>query len=188
MTYSAWLVEVDAAFLKSGKSSRVAELSPSVLLREYEKGTTPEQFVQLPTSRMLIESANSSTNASCPIRDIFTFFEDTSVLRSLNLPQAGFVVKSLNVLGVICLVIAAALFVWGVHSVAQAVGVLDQAQKPLQQAAPVSAAQAEAAASAAKSWAPLTYFSTAFTFFASGILFWWAASMLRGFYWLLGKS
>ncbi len=198
MTYSAWLGEVDKAYESIGRSTRVQNISPSVLLREFEKGTSPEEFVKLPYTAIqedLSNSAAAGPGLSQGARTVFSevtgagrgaqsFIEDTSVLNFLNRSQAAFVVRCLSGLGWLCFAVSVVLLVVSLIVFVMGLASQEPAVEEVRQI--VEAAKVKA--QAASPWAALPFLGAAFSAFVSGLSFWWFSAMLRGFYYMLSRN
>lgn len=168
MTYSSWLAEVDDAFRKAGRKTRVRNLSPSALLAGYEAGSAPEAFAS---------ETPDFTFADKPTPGIVTgsisgFLSDTSCLESLNRSQASFVVRCLTGLGWFCFGLAGLFIVFALSALVQSAG------------APSVVPEYESFSRVLPSGGAkvVGYLSTAFSVFIVGILSWWGSAMLRGLY------
>lgn len=199
MTYSAWLIEVDEAFEKANIDLRVRDISPNVLLREYEAGTTPNDFVKLPYSAFFEKSvyeggssADFSRSQSGPeslvqagidgansaYQKVKAFLIDTSVLDSLNRVQASFVVRCMTGLGWLCFCAAALALVMRLAIMIPGFGVeVRQARSGSDLIISIEAP-----------WRSWPYLQAALSFFLAGLSFWWGSAILRGFYFMLGRN
>lgn len=198
MTYSAWLGEVDIAYENNGRSTRVKNISPSVLLREFEKGTSPEEFVNLPYTTIQEDLSNNSAagpDLAQGARTVFadvtgagrgalSFFEDTSVLNFLNRPQAAFVVRCLSGLGWICFAASVVLLIVSLIVFVRGLELQEPATEEVRQIVETAKVKVQAVSR----WAALPFLGAAFSAFVSGLTFWWSSSLLRGFYYMLGRN
>lgn len=188
MTYSAWLTEVDAAFLKAGRTASTQRVSPTILLREYEKGTSPEDFVKLPQSAFFEDPMSSPSERASILGNassgVFEFFEDTSVLNSLNRTQAAFVVRFLNAIGWLCVAAAALIFLLGMIAVARSFG----PPETIEISETFSPKKTEVDLTINPGRIALNYLSATLAALTSGVLFWWGSAILRGFYYMLGRN
>lgn len=188
MTYSAWLTEVDAAFLKAGRTASTQRVSPTILLREYEKGTSPEDFVKLPQSAFFEDPMSSPSERASILGNassgVFEFFEDTSVLNSLNRTQAAFVVRFLNAIGWLMVGIAVFTLLTGTVLLAQSFGTTE----PIPLPNPDLSKKTEVTLTPDRGGIVLTYLAMSLSAFATGVLFWWGSAILRGFYFMLGRN
>lgn len=199
MTYSAWLIEVDEGFEQAEAEWRSKDIRPEILLREYEKGTTPSKFSRLPLTLLFEESPSSTAGepSSEPMEDDsepqvktepvsgfyggedkLAFFIDTAVLDSLDKGQAAFVVKCMTGLGWLCFAFAGLAALVGVFSLLPGNG---YELRPVN-GGPNLSARIESPLRS------MPFLSGAFSLFVLGLTLWWGSAILRGFYFMLGRN
>lgn len=174
MTYSAWLAEVDDAFKKEGRRTRVRNLSPSALLAGYEAGASPEAFASGTPDLSFADKPSPGFDTG----SISGFLSDTSCLENLNRPQASFVVRCLTGLGWFCFGLAALFVVFALSAVVQSAG----APNVVPESESISRVLPSGGAGSIGAAKAMGFLSMAFSVFIVGILSWWGSAMLRGLY------
>lgn len=191
------MVEVDKAYEANGRSTRVQNISPSVLLREYEKGTSPEEFIRLPFAALQAEVSYISDESDLGkgTRRVFaevasagrgaqSFIEDPSVLYFLNRPQAAFVVRCFSGLGWLFFALSVVFLIVSLIVFVRGLGAQEPAAEEVRQIVEAAKVKAEAASPLAA----LPFLGAAFSAFVSGVFSWWFSAMLRGIYYMLGRD
>lgn len=199
MTYREWLIEVDKAFEQAEAEWRSEDISPEILLREYEKGTTAAEFSRLPLALLFGESPSSAEGKPSsepmegeaepqvrigPVSGFYggeeklTLFTDTAVLDSLDKGQASFVVRCMTGLGWLCFALAGLAALVGIFSLLPGNG---SELRPVN-GGPNLSARIESPLRS------IPFLSGAFSLFVLGLTLWWGSALLRGFYYMLGRN
>lgn len=183
MTYSSWLTEVDDAFKKEGRRTRVRDLSPSALLAGFEAGTAPEAFAKETPDFCFADKPSPGFDPGY----ISGFLGDASCLESLNRSQASFVVRCLTVLGWFCFGLAVLFIVFSLSALVQSAGapyVVPESEpiRGLLSSGGASRESMEQRMLGMGGEKAMGFLSMAFNVFIIGILSWWGSAMLRGLY------